>query len=163
MNPETSHGLISLPGRPRLWMEQDEGAVAPPKLMVIGMRGRFRNTSPRNILASTSRLFGFVTALTTILIGTIANRTASFLTSIETSLLSWKSNSGILFAPGSKLGLYTSLWCEEFLGRIGTTQLVKSPPTTTPQSPFPSRSIIYLNCLRLSPNGSVSTLFGREN
>ena len=162
MDPGMLHGLTSLPGRPRLWTEHDE-AVAPPKLTVIDMSGRCSNTSLRNILASTSRLYGSAIAFTITLIGTIVNQTASFLTSIETSLLSWKSNSGILFAPGSKLGLYTSLWCEEFLGRIGTTQLVKSPPTTTPQSPFPSRSIIYLNCLRLSPNGSVSTLFGREN
>ena len=139
---ETSHGLTSLHGNPPLFVGAIQSVQVQPKLTVIDMSEKCSDTSLRNILAPTSRLYGSAIALTIILIGTIASRTVSFLTSTKTSLLSWKSNSGIPFAPGSKFGLSTSLWLREFLDRIGNTRLVKSLPTTTRRSYSPSRYTI---------------------
>ena len=158
---EISHGLISLRGNPPLFVGAIQNVQVQPKLMVIGMSGRCSDTSPRNIPAYTSRRFGFAIASIIILIGTIANRTASFLTSIETSLLSWKSNSGILFAPGSKFGLSMSLWLRKFLGRIGNTPPAKSPPTTIPPLSFPSRSIILHGSPRSDQGISASISYER--
>ena len=158
---ETLHGLTSLPGHPRLWTPADEVEGLPPKFTEFVTSERCNNTSLRNILESTSRLYGFVIAFIIIHIGTTANLMASFLTSTETSLLSWKLNSDTLFAPGSKYGLSTSLWLREFLDRIGNTPPVKSPPITIPRSPFPSRSIILHGSPRSDQGISASISYER--
>ncbi len=163
MSRETSHGLTSLHGLPHSWMRGITSVKARPKLMVIGMNERCINTSPQNTPAPTYRHFGFVTALTTALIGTIASLMVSFLTSIGTSLLSWKSNLVTPFAPGSKFGLYMSLWFEQYLGRIGNMLHVKSPPIMIQQSSFPSRYAILHGSPRSSQDISASISYERGN
>ena len=161
---KASPGLTSLRGLPRLWMSTDEGfGGLPPRLMVFDMNEKFNDTLWNNTPTPISRLYGSVTALTIALIGITVSLMASFLTSTETSLLSWKSNSGIPLAPGSKFGLYMSLWLREFLDRIGIMQPVKSPPTTIPQSSFPNRYTTLPAYRHYNQRNSVSTSFERGN
>ena len=160
---KASPGLTCPRGLPHSWMKGITSVAAQPRLMVFDMNEKFNDTLWNNTPTPISRLYGSVTALTIALIGITVSLMASFLTSTETSLLSWKLNLDIPFAPGSKLGLYMSLWCKEFLDRIGTTPPVKSPPTTTPQSSSPSPYTTLLAYRHYNQRSSVSTSFERGN
>ncbi len=162
MSHETLHGQTSRRGfLPSHYVRPN--VARQLRLMGTDTRKRCSDTSPRNILAFTSHRCGSVIAFTTTLIGTIVSLMASFLTSTETSLLSWKSNSDIPFAPGSKFGLFMSLLFREYLVDIGSMPLVKSPPTTTLPSSFLNRYTMLPASLHYNPGSSVYTSSGSEN
>ncbi len=162
MDPGMLHGLTS----PRGFLPSpyaNTNVARQLRLMAIATNERCNDTSQRNILASTHRLCGSAIASTTTFIGTIVSLTAFFLISTGTSLLSWRSNSGIPFAPGSKSGLYMSLWLREYLDHIGNTPPVRSPPTMIRRSSFPNYFTTLPVFRHCNHNNLGSTSYGSGN